>query len=77
MVAELLATAIHRVSSESQPPGLALGGLALLASPDVVAPSGGVVPCQPEILKVIHAPVVATEAVYVAVPPSSDPSAIL
>lgn len=77
VVAELLATAIHKVSSESHPDGLKVGGLALVASPEAVAPSGGVVPCQPDILIVIHAAVVPTEAVQVGVVLSSEPSAIL
>lgn len=44
-VAELAAIASNKLSSEPQE-GVALGGLALEASPEVVVPSGGVVPCQ-------------------------------
>lgn len=75
-VAALLATETHSVSSAPQE-GVSEGGLALVASPDAVVASGGVVPCQLVNLKVIHAADVPVEAVQVAVPPSSVPSAIL
>lgn len=75
-VAELPATAIHRLSSEPQD-GVALGGLALVASPEAVVPSGGVVPCHPVIRIACHWPVVLTLAVHVGVVPASVPSAIL
>lgn len=75
-VAAFAAMAINKLSSDPQE-GAALGGLAFDASPDAVAPSGGVVPCQLVTRIVCHIPVVLVDAVYVGVVPASEPSAIL
>lgn len=61
-MAELPASAINKLSAEPQE-GEALGGLALVASPEAVAPSGGVVPCQVVTLIVCHTAVVPVDAV--------------
>lgn len=75
-VAEFPASARNKLSAEPHD-GVALGGLALLASPEAVVPSGGVVPCQSVTRIACHWAVVPVLAVHVGVVPSSVPSAIL